>query len=592
MNRNLATRSSTATEGALRAPKGEAIALTNKGVPNPQSTSITSGSGTSGREVEDDRERLTTVVQFSLLYDGNEEKFAHLWAMRDVMHRVLNTAISEWHRADKVQSKKNPEKETLDRGPVTEKVKDLLFRERSYWDKQIPVRLAVVDKFRVALGTAKSKGKPDKEIEEAEKALKRAQNDVLRTRVKAAIRMPSSVYDSAVRWTQARFGLYAKDAFRGARSLDSFRAGQPIRWRDGSWGFAQGERRGTYRLELELSSDGKRIERGSFVALPDGPSMYAFAKKMVDADALARKDVKLCDARVVYSEKKKQWFAKLTIRYARSRVVATGTAKAALRRGMHNAFVIAFEDGRVEYISGGDVLHFKRKLKARKVSIGKHKNQLEAGHASRGRGKTRREQALRKIHDAEDRFIDAKCKQWAADIAKMCRVRGVGTLLVPKVGKAEMFDGDEYVQALLYQWPFARMLGNVKQALSKEGIAVDEYVPHFDARRCPNEVGGKRCGHINSRKAFTARYEERRRERVDAQGRKVIEIYNERVAELFHCEKCGFERPVDQIVAWNGLMNAVGVEPMQRAKKAQAATTKTVLTELKDKKDDNDDDDN
>ena len=518
------------TSGGTKCPKGEAASLTKQGVTNPHPTPNTSQEAGSDGTSEADQETRPTVVQFSLLFDGDEEKFAHLWAMRDSMHRQLNAAYDEWRRADKVPSKRNPEKETFDRGPVTAAVKAILRGEQEYWAKQLPIKEARVVKLQVDLGQARAKDCIE-DIERFGEELAGAQREVVKARVRSEIGVPSSVYDSVVQFTKARHAIYKKEAFRGSRSADSFTAGQPIRWRDGSWALSEGDKRGSYRLELELSSDGKKIRHGIFNVIPDGPSMYGFAKMMVSGN------VKLCDARVVYSEKKKQWFAKLTIKYERKAAEAPGTAVAALRRGVQNAFVLAFDNGRVEFISGGDVLNFKRKLKARKVSISKHKDRLEAGPASRGRGKAGREKALRKINDAENRFIDWRCKTWAANIAKICKERNVGTLLVSAMSKVEMSEGNEFIQALLYQWPFARMLGHVTTAVEKAGISVKEYVPYYNARRCPNVIAGKRCGHVHAK----------------------------RQSPTFTCEVCGFERPSDQIVAWNGLIDAVGLDPIKKS---------------------------
>lgn len=536
------------TSGGVKCPIGEAASLSKEGVTNPHPTpNASQEEGCDGASGAEKRETQPTVVQFSILFDGDEEKFAHLWAMRDSMHRQLNVAFSEWRRADKVPSKRNPEKSTFDRGPVTDAVKALLVREKEYWAKQLPAKEALVAKLRVDLGQAKAKELAE-DVQKLEEKLRGAQREAGKVRVRSEIGVPSSVYDSVVRFTQSRLAVYKKEEFRGSRAADSFTAGQPIHWRDGSWAFSDGVKRGNYRLELELSSDGKKIRRGTFNVIPDGPSMYGYAKMMVSGD------VKLCDARVVYSEKKKQWFAKLTIKYKRKPAESPGTAVVALRRGVQNAFVLVFENGRAEFISGGDVLHFKRKLKARKVSVSRHKDKLEAGPASRGRGKARREQAMRKIHDAEDRFVDWRCKTWAANIAKMCKQRGVGTLLVSKMGPVEMFDGSEYIEALLYQWPFTRMLDQVKTAVEKVGVVVKEYIPHFDARRCPNVVAGERCGHIHEK----------------------------RQTPTFKCEVCRFERPSDQIVAWNGLIDAVGVEPMVKAETVKREIKRKLIESVKE----------
>jgi transposase len=560
---NLGTGSRAVTEGPLQVLKDER-ALTKQAVSTPQPTPKSgqpAGDGATG-EAEGTTEVATTrdtvVVQFSILYDGDQEKFDRLWAMRDCMHRVLNTAISEWHRADKVASKTNPDKETLARGPVTDAVKALLERERDYWAKQVPKAEAEVEKLRVNLGRATAKELAD-EVASLEKRLEFAQKRCASLRIKATNSMPSSVYDSAVRYTAARYAIYKKDAFRGDRSNDTYRAGQPIRWRDGSWSIEAGDRKGRYNLTLELHSDGRSVTRDGFTVLPDGGSMHAYAKKMLSGEA------KLCDARVVYSERKKQWFAKLTIRLTRTASRPLAGTTAALRRGVWNALVLVFENGSVLQIGGGDVLAFKRKLKARKVSIGEHMGQMEAGDGARGRGKRRRFAALRKIDDAEDRFIDTRCNVWARSIATECANRGVSRLLVAKMNPKEMDDGlPEVVQALLRQWPFARLLDRIKQACAKiyvddrgratrdathgiVSVEVAQFDAHWDARGCPN------CRHVHA---------------------------DRQPGPTWKCEVCAFERPCDQIVAWNGLVAAVGAAPLEKMARRKAATGEALTKAL------------
>ena len=552
---NLDTGRRAVTEGPLQVLKDER-ALTKQAVSTPQPTpkpGQPAGDGAPGEaevQGETGTTKDTVVVQFSLLYDGDQEKFDWLWAMRDCMHRVLNTAISEWHRADKVASKTNPEKETLARGPVTDAVKALLERERDYWSKQVPKAEAEVEKLRVLVGGAKAKGR-DEEVLTLGKRLEFAQKRCASLRIKASNCMPSSVYDSAVRYTAARYAIYKKDAFRGDRSNDTYRAGQPIRWRDGSWTIEPHERKGRYNLTLELHSDGRSVTRDGFLIIPDGPSMHAYAKKMATGEA------KLCDARVVYSERKKQWFAKLTIRLERKESRPLEGTTAALRRGVWSALVLVFENGSVLTVHGGDVVAFKRKRKARAVAIGEHMGQMEAGDGARGRGKRRRLAALRKLDDAEDRFIDTRCKVWARSIAKECVDRGVSKLLVAKMSPKEMDDGaSEVVHAFLRQWPFARLLDRIKQACAKVyvddrgratrdatagmvSVEVATFDAHWDARGCPN------CRHVHA---------------------------DRQPGPTWKCEVCAFERPCDQIVAWNGLVAAVGSEPLKKMARRKAAT--------------------
>lgn len=364
--------------------------------------------------------------------------------------------------------------------------------------------------------------------------------------------MPSAVYDAAVRWTASRHAIYAKDAFRGERTLDTYRSGQPIRWRDGEWELWESDRRGVYELTLPTHSDGKRVERARVRVVPDGPSMHACAKRMIDSGAVARGDVKLCDARAVYSEKKKTWFMKLTFRYRRPAVEGVGDGVAALRRGVGNAFVLSFADRRAELVTGKDVLEFKARMRARKMSIGEHLRSLELGTGARGHGRKRRFRALDRLGDAEKRFVDNRSKTWAAAIAKLCADRRVGRLLVSKMSVRDMLDrvdgsdekSWERIAPLLHQWPFDKMLTCVEAACAKRGIVVEEFDAPLNGRRCPF------CLHVHARRQWPT----------------------------FVCDnpKCQEKRPADVIVGLNALRDAVGEEVVE----AERARRKELMVAL------------
>lgn len=539
----LADKRLTGTDRGTPAPQGEAKALAKKAstlkgaaqsTPKPAQAGPAKAEGAGEPLV---RERVV-VVQMSVV-GATDEARDQLFALRDLMHRVLNAALSEWHRSEKVASKKNPDKLTLDRAPVTEAVQAILERERAYWNERLPKDQATVQRIRVSLGRATTKGRAV-EIERIQGELDAALRACARTRTRCDLRMPSSIYDAAVRWTQSRHGEYLKAAFRGERTLDTYRAGQPIRWRDGAWDLKTGERRGSYDLALPVHSDGKKVERVTLRVIPDGPSMHAHVKRLIDSGAIERGEVKLCDARLVYSEKKKQWFAKLTARVTYTPVIA-GAGVAALRRGRDNAFVISFENDRSEFITGSDVLEFKRRIRARRQAVGNHLRSLELGTGARGHGRKRRFKALQKVDDAEDRFVDWRCKTWAAAIVKLLKARGVGRLLVSAMSVREMLDavdGRPYAP-LLAQWPFAKALGAIQQACVLAGIEVAEFDPKTNSRRCPVPS----CGHEHAATPGDLQFAPR--------------------GAVFTCDVCGYKRPVDHVIGMNALRDAVGDGPIK-----------------------------
>ncbi len=528
------------TVPALRPVKARSKGARSQAAPpkgDPQSTPNPSqDEGGGGATVHESVEQIV-VAHFSIVGAQNLDR-ERLFGMRDCMHRILNTALSEWYRADKVPSERNPDKETLDRGPVTEAVKVVLAENRAYWAKQLPKAQANVEKTRHALGRAKTKGRPS-EIARLEAEMLNAQRGCERARVRSELMMPSAVYDAAVRWTRSRLAVYRKAAFLGERTIDTYRAGQPIRWRDGEWTLIAADRRGAYDLTLPMHSDGKHVERATFRVIPDGPSMHAHAKRMIDAGAVGRGDVKLCDARVVWSESKSQWFVKLTFKYRRPVATGVGTGVAALRRGIGNAFVLSFADHRAELITGKDVIEFKARHKAKLVALGEHLRSLELGSGARGHGRKRWHRSIDRQSDAEKRYVDNRCKTWAAMIAKLCVRRSVGKLLVSKMTVRDMLDSVdgskekdwERVAPLLHQWPFAKMLTHVVAACEKLGIVVEEFDIAMNARRCPF------CLHVHARRQWP----------------------------LFKCdnEKCGQERPADVVVGLNALRDAVGEDVVE-----------------------------
>jgi transposase len=154
-------------------------------------------------------------------------------------------------------------------------------------------------------------------------------------------------------------------------------------------------------------------------------------------------------------------------------------------------------------------------------------------------------QGLRRIDDSEARFIDTRCKTWAAQIVRLLRKQQVGRLFAAKSNTKEFLDSvtNEVAAAYLRQWPFAKSADRLASACEINGIVIEEIETGLNARRCPQ------CKH----------------EHLDAQN------------DTFTCEICGLKRPSDQILAWNMLVDAVGAEPIQK----NVATEKKMVKALK-----------
>jgi transposase len=542
------TRSLSITAGQLRespqetnpngCPKGESTDLAKEGgsSANPYTASVPSEVSGGGETSSDSRERIV-VIQASIVEATPSERM-QLSALRNVMHRALNAALSEWHRAEKRPSTRNPDKEVLDRGAPLDAIKTVFANEKAYWRDEIPKLEAAVEVLRPKLGRAKAKN--DSKLEtELQSQLDATHRSIERAQVRAGLEVPSAIYDSIVVFTKKKYDEYKKEAFRGSRSNPTFRENQPIRWRDGCWKVERTEKKGVYKLRIPLQSLEKRkIEYATVTIIPDGPSMYNWLRRLTDEDELSAGTVSPCDMRAVYSEKKKQWFVKLTARFQYTPPKGqSGTA--AIRRGVKNAFVLVFEDGDPKYIEGTDVLHFKAKIKGRLNAVRRHLKSLEIGSGACGHGKKRRQAAITRIADAEARFIDSRIKTWSARIVRILKTRGVGTLLMAESNVKEFIDSvdNSTVQALLRQWPFAKTADALKRACEVAGIKVTSTSVNFNVRRCPN------CKHVHEAKQV----------------------------DVFTCEVCGLMRPSDQILAWNSLIDVTGTGPIVKAEAKRRA---------------------
>lgn len=498
-----------ASRATLMRPEGEAKALANQaGHPaDLRSSPARAGDRTADFDADQEGERIV-VVQCEVVWCSHWE---HLHALRNIQHRMLNAAMRAWWETD-----------GKDRSVATAAVKDVVANERSYWAEQIPKIETGIEKLRARrVRTDEERAKRDEEMTANQRKLKRAE-------LSAGLQPPSAIYDACVYFTSSKWREYKKLAFRGEASMATFRHGQPVRVRDGSWKVERSDRGGVYDMTMPVASDGRKVEHATLRLVPDGGSSHRWMKLLTDGDA------RPCDARIVYAERKGKWFAKLTIATAKTRLVPTGEV-AAVRRGMHSALVIIAQNGDVHTIDGGGLLEQKQRIEARRRQIGFHLRKMELGSGARGRGVKRRFRALAKIEDAEKRIVDSTMKQWAAKIARWCRESGrnVSRVIVADGSVSEFHDkiDGETVAPFIRKWPFAAFADRLEETLRNAGITVERKATQLDARRCPV------CRHVNAQRP---------------------------AGRTFTCDACDEERPADQIVAWNMLIAEVGGGPIKR----------------------------
>ena len=264
-------------------------------------TTVGSSSGPRG-DVAQPKTR-TVVAQFSVVAASDETRL-RLFALKNMMHRILNAATSAWHLVDtdRQSAEHDSGDEDLGRSSVTAAVKALLEREREYWAAQAAKLAASEAKLRINLGRVRARGN-EVDVAEAEKEHTAIVLQLERAECKASLIVPSAISDAVVLATMKSYAVYKKKAFFGTRVIPCAREGQPIRWRDGSWELRRTEKNGVYDLIVPVHSENGRLVQATLRVIPDGPGMYVWGKRMTDDDEVARGG----EARKAVNELKKKY---------------------------------------------------------------------------------------------------------------------------------------------------------------------------------------------------------------------------------------------------------------------------------------------
>lgn len=333
----------------------------------------------------------------------------------------------------------------------------------------------------------------------------------------------------------ARWQKFVKtDKWKGSSSLPSFRGGSPIYVASSSKAVQLHAQDGQAVLEVRLTDGRTRLA----VQACDG-SGFARLKHLLDGTA------KVGDVRLIEDTDrvgKRQWFAFLSFTMPVPKVETGRTV--AVHRGMRNMLAIAIarsatdkRDAHTEILeTGEDIARHKAGYAARRRSLGQQKRQLGAG--AKGHGKSRREEHITRLEDAEARYVKSKCQEIAAHLFRRMERLGATRIMLEdwtnpaKDGAPEL---GEHVERLVRQWPFAQMRETIEWGAKKRGYAVEIVATDGNSRDCPA------CGHQH-----------------DAA----------QPGPLFRCAKCMLERSVDVVFAWNMLRRDGKDAPLAEANAA------------------------
>lgn len=403
----------------------------------------------------------------------------HMRDLRSVMHRCLNDAMTAMAANDRAPKEAQVHPRTL----AYREVNASLERTREWASKAVRKHGA----------------------SEASKSLARL----------TTIDMPGGNASAAADLAHTRYQEWRKTSWKGETSLPSFVAGSPIFVRGDHWSIGSDERGAFVDVKLHAG----RAPRVRFALGVDGGSAHATLRRLLTGEASPG------DMKIVWIERKKKWIAKITYSFAKPQpLVMRGDVAVAIHRGIRVAWTLCDSAGKGHVVDDGrEVLHAKQAFANRRSALGAHRKML--GDGARGHGQTRRMEHIKRLDDAEARYVRTRCQQWAAALVKYAARVGAGTVVIEDYSARDMADNaPEDMARLIRRWPFAALAECVRWACAKSGLALVEVPAAYQSVACPQ------CGHIDAS--------------------------NDSGRGVFECTSCALKRSVDHIAAWNMLRSA------------------------------------
>lgn len=251
-------------------------------------------------------------------------------------------------------------------------------------------------------------------------------------------------------------------------------------------------------------------------------------------------------------ERDGKWY--LLVPYDSGKVPEAVGQVAAVHRGVAHWLTLVTERGQVCHLPGFFVA-------SHKVEYGRRRRMLQQDLAARGgRGRGRRDafRALKKLQDAEARWVETAAQQAARWVERQCVRLGVGTVVLDDFAQPfsracgddhdqrkgpEYHDDKVYLPWWVRRFPMGLVRQKVEDALTRRaGVGVEVVSGAYASQQCC------RCGHVSAANVV-------RLPKVgDFTTGELV------VAGLQRCESCGQETELDEAAARNLLRRREGKE--------------------------------
>lgn len=236
-------------------------------------------------------------------------------------------------------------------------------------------------------------------------------------------------------------------------------------------------------------------------------------------DRLIKGEYKLCASQILQSKNK--WFLNITYQFESQPKDLDKNRILGVDLGIVNTATYQVFDSTKEnyefikggcYISGQEILHFRRKMAQRNKELGRASKW--AGEGRVGHGRNTRMKPAWKIGDKVARFKDDYNHKVSKHLVDIALKNQCGVIQMENLSG---FDGKG--ESMLEEWAYYDLQTKLEYKAQEHGIEVKLINPRFTSQRC------SKCGHIHTD--------------------------NRQKQSEFKCVQCGFEKNADLNAARN-----------------------------------------
>ena len=307
-------------------------------------------------------------------------------------------------------------------------------------------------------------------------------NYLYRKIIEAAPSLQTANAASAQQALSGKFKKSVKALLKGEKSLDSFKAGQPIDLHNSTIHFSEAEDK--LFVELSLFSKEKRKALG----MKDGKVPFEVWK----ADSSQKQIIQRClsgtykhgAGSLSYDKKKKMWVLAVSYHFEPAQPELNPERICGVDLGIAAPVYCAVSDGYSRlHFPGGKIEQFSRQIERRRREL--LKSRPFCGDGSQGHGYKKRVQPVEVLAQKISNFRDTQNDLMSRAVVNFAVRNQCGTI------QMENLTGIAESDVFLKRWSYYDLQTKIEQKAAEAGIAVKKINPQYTSQRC------SKCGFID-----------------------------------------------------------------------------------------------